>query len=259
MPHLRHRAVRLLASVLALASLAGLPGCESTQSGSSLESSLTAYRAGRYEVAVREAESTMDAASGIARYEAAYLAGLAAYRDGDHVTAERHLRTALSNPDRRTAAAAFATLGLIKLDQGRNGEAGDLFAAAYPTLDEAEARRAAEHAVLAYRLDGNDCAAARWATVTGGSTPRPAVATSGGFSIQIGAFRDRVNAHAAADAAETDARRIANTPARIVAQSDTDGQTRYLVQFGEFASRTAADAARRSLGRLDYIVAPTVR
>ena len=235
-------------------------GCETTggAGGSSeglLGRAVADYEVGRYETAAGTAEAAMQTSSGPRRQDAAYLAGLSAYRLGRIDEAERRLMTAAGSNRPQTAGRANAMLGIIRLDQNRPREAAELFEAASRMLTGSDGMHAAGHAQMARRragMSGSSSVIGRDASV---GAQRPTT-VAGQFALQVGAFRDADGADRAARQAQAIADRAGLGPVRIVPGTDERGGTLYLVQFGRFASRSAAAAARSEIGSLDYIVAP---
>ncbi|UCD75315.1 MAG: SPOR domain-containing protein [Phycisphaerales bacterium] len=232
-------------------------GCETASGphgppGDLLDRAVTDYEAGRYETAGGRAGEAMRSATGPQREDAAYLAGLSSYRVGRVDEAERRFMIASASSRPETAGKAAAMLGIIRLDQNRPREAAALFEKAEGLLAGPEAIRAAEHARLARRLAGTPA-------VAGGfdyAADAPSTSPSGLFALQVGAFRDAAGADRAAQSAQEIADRAGLGAVRIVASADERGGRLYLVQFGRFASRSAAAVVRNQIGRLEYIVAP---
>lgn len=244
-----------IGTVLLVATLLSLGGCNDGTRGTTLDSALSSYHSGRYEAARTSATTAMQSAAGDERSRAAYVAGLSSYRLNRLGEAETNLRIAMRSDDRRVRANATATMGLIRLDQKRPGEAAGLFAEAHGGLTGRDADQAARYAASAARLAGLRAQAAEWDRVAAGtSTTVSPRRYDSEFAIQVGAFQQRENAHRAAGEADQHARRVGQGPTRIIPDQDPAGRTRYLVQFGTFTSRSAAESARLQIGRLDYIV-----
>ncbi|MCP3902111.1 MAG: hypothetical protein GY715_00625 [Planctomycetes bacterium] len=229
-PRLWRRALPILVAILA--------GCEAAPKVR-MDSMRSDYDAGRYEQAHEEATDLALTASGPARDEAQYLAGLSAYRLGDLYDAELRLASAARSDDPDMAAHAKASLGLVLLDRDRPFEAERLFREAASDLegeDRARAIRFAERAAHHARTAGISRTEA------------------GAFTLQVGAFRERRRAQRAADDASRRAADAGLATARIVERAGR-GASLYLVHVGTFGTRREAAAARGRLGRLDYIVA----
>lgn len=231
-----------------------LTGCAATQSGSAmLESALGDYRAQRFSRAKEQAERVSAGSAGTLRGRAEYLAGVSAYKLGDHDEARRRLTAAVSTLDGEDAATARAALGLVELARDRPVPAAEAFAAAWPGLAGEDARQAAFHAVHAYEQAGNHAAAAEWARSP--HDRRSPSAAGRGFTIQVGAFRDRLRAERAAVDATRITREMGLAPVRIVTRNDRRGGVLYVVQLGYFGTRTEASDVRQRVGKLQYIVA----
>lgn len=166
-----------------------------------------------------------------ARDREAYVEGLRAYRLGDAATAEASFEAAAAGTDPDAACRARAALGLMFLEQDRPAEAAPLLAAAAGGLSGTDAERAAWFASVARRRAGTD--------------------GNEGFTLQVGAFRERPRAEKAAKSA----RRHGVSPVRITPRADERGRTMFLVQLGRYDTRAAAAEARQRLGELGYIVA----
>lgn len=246
---------RLLLPCLLLLPLAG---CESTPQAGTLNQALTEYEAGQYALAHRHAGEAMRSPGDQKREEAAYLAGLSAYRLGRLDDAERLLLTASRADERATAAKAKATLGLIRLDQDRPGEAAELFREAEPDLTGPDARQAARYADAACRTAGL-APPPRTRTSSHGPSSSPAdVAASpiSTFALQVGAFQDRLRAERAAAGAAPVAGSAGLGRVRIIPRTNGRGRQLYVVQLGRFGSRREASAARTRLDQPNYIVVP---
>jgi septal ring-binding cell division protein DamX len=206
------------------------------------------------------------------REDAAYVAGLAAYQLGDRDEAERRFILAARSPNSETAARSKAMLGQIRLDQHRPRDAAALFVEAAPNLHGEDARLCAYNAGVAYQQAGDNASARKWiaqsgggstarSTSTTGSTSSPvarsaSTSSAGGFTLQVGAFKEKSRAQKAAADAQKLATRDGLGSVKIQTRRDDRGGTLYVVQFGRFSTRDAAVAARVKLNRLDYIVAP---
>jgi len=231
-----------------------LTGCAATDGGSaSLESALGHYHAQRFSRAKQQAERVSAGSHGVLRGRAEYLAGVSAYKLGDHDEARRRLTAALATLDGEDAATARAALGLVELARDRPVPAAEAFAGAWPGLAGEDARQAAIFAVHAYEQAGNEAAAAEWARVPHGR--RNPSAVGNGFTIQVGAFRERLRAERAAVDATRITREMGLAPVRIVTRNDRRGGVLYVVQLGHFGTRTEASDARQRVGKLQYIVA----
>ncbi len=238
-------------------------GCQAPGSPGKLTEAVTDYHAGRYLLASRRATEAGRQAGWRLKAEAAYVAGLSAYRLGDVEEARVQFDLAAGSADPQTAGRAKAMLGLLLTDEGQPEEAAELFKAAAGALRDEDARQAAHHAALAYEQAGDPVAAETWAAFWADFARRDRASrhrtglggpAGAGFVLQVGAFRDRDRARRAAGDAAVLARRHGHGPVRIVPGAEARGRPLHLVQFGRFPTRSSAANARAQLGRLQYIV-----
>jgi hypothetical protein len=83
-----------------------------------------------------------------------------------------------------------------------------------------------------------------------------AQSASVGFTLQVGAFNDRVRARKAAEEADALSKSQSLGRVRVIPRRDAHGQPMYLVQVGWWVTRAEAAQARAKVGKLEYIVAP---
>jgi len=244
---------------LALLTTLFVSGCESVPSTTSLNLAQRDYQAGRFESAHRNALKALQTPSNTNRYNAAYLAGLSAYQLGNLDQADQHLLLALKATSGQTQARAKAMLGTIRLDQQRPLDAAKLFKDAALALSGNDARQAAHRAALAFQQAGDETQAETWFARASGDlidkTSDP-VRTNEmtEFSLQVGAFRERVRAQNAADDAAELAKNSDIGTVRVIPRTNDRGQKLFIVQVGQFATRQEASRAKAKLGRLEYIV-----
>jgi tetratricopeptide (TPR) repeat protein len=226
-----------------------LGGCEGAPKAARLDSAIGSYERGDLDVGFEQATEIMDATRGADREQAAYVAALCAYGMGDLDEAELRLRILQDASDPALAARAEASLGLVRMRQGRYGEAATHFDTAESGLEGDDARQARDFGHLA-----------RHYAVTGRTdwSPRsqPLAATNGNFTLQAGAFRERSRADVVARQYQTIANREGLGSVRVV-KSRERRETLYLVQMGRFQTRQEAARLRGQIGRLDLIVAST--
>lgn len=253
--------VRLCVLTVALAG-----GCKSAPSPRSLNSALADYEAKRYRLAEHKAATIAGQTRGLMRDKAAYLAGLSAYQLGDLDQAQRQMATAAKSSDRTTAGRAKAVLGLVRVDQHRPHDAAVLLAEASGALTGENSRQAAYQAALAYQEAGEETSGATWFRIADAEQPTGqragainSEARAARFSLQAGAFRQRQHADNAARNVADVAQQHGLGGVRVLESRDQRGRILYFVQFGRFESRSAASSARRLIGRLDVIVAPSIR
>ena len=236
-----------------------LIGCESTQSTGGLARAKTDFDAHRYNEARKGAVAALQTSIGADRQDAAYLAGLSAYKLDNMNEAETYFAIAIKSPDRQTSGNAKAMMGLIRLNQGRNREAAQLFKETASTLKGSDAKQAAQHASIAYEAAGDYDAADRWMRLASSSEINASssvsrMVISNEFALQVGAFRDKSRAEQAAKDAADQGKSHSMGSARVYSQRNERGQNLYVVQIGSFATRRQATQARTQMGNLEYIV-----
>ncbi len=243
--------------LVVFATAAALAGCGGAGTPATLRTAADDYLAGRYESALKAANQLEARSRGVDRDQAAYVAGISAYRLDDPDRARPELTTAARSSNRELAARSVATLGLIDLDQGRPLDAARRLASAASAgaLGGDDAVQAAYCAARAYQAAGDETSATHWFRVAEGRVEAPA-AGSAVFTIQVGAFRHRRHAERAAADATDLAQPLGLTPVSIVPRGDGLGRTLYYVHFGRFATRGEAADTRARLGRQQYIIAP---
>ena len=252
--------------LLCLLTAAPVGGCKSAPRARSLNSALADYEAKRYRLAEHQAAAIARQTRGLMRDKAAYLAGLSAYQLGDLYEAQRQLATAVKSSDRTTAGKAKAVLGLVHVDQDRPHDAAVLLAEASGALTGENSRQAAYQAALAHREAGDETSAGTWFRIADARQPTGqralAISSRGArasrFSLQAGAFRQRQHADSAARSVADVAQQHGLGGVRVIERLGERGRILYFVQFGRFESRSAASSARRLIGRLDVIVAPSI-
>ncbi len=251
--------------LLCVLTAAPVGGCKSAPRARSLNSALADYQAKRYRLAEQQAAAIARQTRGLMRDKAAYLAGLSAYQLGDLYEAQRQLATAVMSTDQTTAGKAKAVLGLVRIKQHRPHDAAVLLAEASGALTGENSRQAAYQAALAYQEAGDKTSAGTWLRIADAQQPTgqrslaiSPRARAGRFSLQAGAFRRRQHADNAARSVADVAQQHRLGGVRVIESRDDRGRLLYFVQFGRFESRSAASSARRLIGRLDVIVAPSI-
>ena len=232
----------------------GITAC-AQDSSQRLSQAISDYDAGRYESALKNAESARSNAPSMARYKAAYVGGLAAARLDRTATARRLLTQAIASSDRSISSRANVTLGTILLEDDEPLSAARAFDRAALQLDGTEADNARYLAGVAYREAGHAQEARRRfasAATTGNvelATQASSAIEATGFSIQAGAYRDHSKAERCAQECSAAAVKIGLGVARII-PIQRNGSTLYAVQVGNFPTRTDAEDARRRLGAM---------
>ena len=223
-----------------------------------LEQSLTDYREGRFALAHERAADVARTSTGPIREQAAYVAGLSAYRLGDLEDAARRLEEAAASAQPATAAPARATLALVRLEEDRAAEAAALLREAAADLSGADREQAERYARAAARRASSLERTGKWMIHPATSPlPPPAIAPPADtFALQVGAFKSRRRAEGAAATARRTADREGLGPVEIVTRKVPAGSTLHVVRFGRFASRAGAADIRTRLGLTEYIVVP---
>lgn len=265
---------------LAFHVLASLQGCATGDARANLDQSVAAFDRGEYPVALERAEKAASQATSTKDAdEAAYMAGMSAFRLGDYTAAERWLTEATRAADRWTAGQAGVMLGNARLKLSRPREAGTAFAAAAQKLAGEDARKARIAAANAYKEAGDLRAADEQFRLADVPTIAVAQGTSGGvatsqnpvppaaggsagtgnqgvgpYVLQGGAFRDRSKAEARADELRPKSVRAGLGEPRIAARRTADGSSVYAVQIGGFPDRRTAERALGTLGANGVVV-----
>lgn len=250
-----------------------LTGCDGSQGQQALNRSLTAYDSGNYQESLTLAsQANASASSTKDSLESAYIAGMSAYRLGQHAEAVKWLEEPARSDDRWMAGQANVTMGSSLLSLGRRNEAARTFVKAAERLDGEEARKARLAAANAYREVGDKRASDEQfrlagatppssspssggtPSVGGSSSPKAVADTSGPFVLQAGAFRDREKAERRASEVRSKATKAGMGEPRVTTKRGPDGATLYVVQFGSFNDRRSADAALTRLGVSGVVV-----
>ncbi|MBL9148257.1 MAG: SPOR domain-containing protein [Phycisphaerae bacterium] len=267
-----------LALVVASLAVAPLVGCATGDARAQLDRSVAAYDKDDFATARKEAESAAESAKNTKDADdAAYMAGMSAFRMGDYDDAVRWLTEASRSANAWTAGQAGVMLGNAQLKQSKPRDAAKSFAAAAQKLSGDDARKARIAAANAYKEAGDSRAADeqfRLANVPttvvvdgGAGTSRPTppasnpspgagapAAPSGPYVLQAGAFRDRAKAQSRASELRVAAVRAGLGEPRVATKRGSDGATLYVVQMGGFPDRRSADGAAAKLGQSGVVV-----
>jgi len=268
----------ILASGLLALLLAG--GCATT---ASLDRAIADYEAGRFSLSLAEAERAANQGDAVSRDEAAYLAGLSAYRRGRDAEARRWLSSSARSSDDWLAGQSLVTLGSVENRGGDLRAAARAFTRAAERLPDAdEAARARAAAGWAYRELGDDANAREQFSLakvpaSGPVPPTPApprsppspagrppaetspAATAGAFTIQAGAFREADRARDRAGEIAPKARSLGLGAPIVRTKSSGSGGSIWVVQVGRFPDRASAEKVKSRLGTVNLSVerAPT--
>lgn len=245
--------------------VAGSVGCVGA-GGARLNELYADYNAGQYNAVFHRAETLAQSGNRKTAQEAAYMAGLSAYRMDNLATAARYLRLAAASRDAALAGDALATLGLVYARQGDHTQACHAFTQAAKRLaGEDKANAYYQAAVASQKLGQWSQARSYLMLARSTSTDRTlqtqiaqALGTTG-FTLQAGFFSLQSNA-------EREAQRLAQKAAdarlgypRIVPATDARGQPGYLVQVGQFSSYASAIEARNRFGEPLAMIVPLAR
>ncbi len=229
------------ASLLLVFALAALTtGCASPPASTDTSAAEAAYRRGDFEAAERLAQQAERDSHGLAREEAAYLAGLSAAKQGDLETASRSLRIAAASSDRDLAARANASLGSVEQARGEHAASLAAYRQAATSPDPSVADRAD-------RLSGGGSATAATA-ISASSSP------TSGFAVQAGAFSTQEAARQRAASLADTVRRAGLGEPRVVPIRDRRGRTLWAVQIGSFPDRRQAGSMRERLGHPEWAI-----
>jgi tetratricopeptide (TPR) repeat protein len=257
---------RISAAATVVSALLTLAACSADRRSEAIRSANSSYNTGNYAEAYRQALTVADAPADpeSERQQAAYVAGLAAYRLHNLDDAQRWLTYAASSNDKGLRADAKATLGLVYVEQGRFGLAGDALSQAADLMTGQNRANAFYYAGIAQQKQGH------WATAR--TSLSQAISNSQdaafrkkvadqlrvtGYTLQVGAFDVESNAKTAAEALAPKAQGIKLGTPRIVAVNDpATSHKRFLVWVGQFSSWPTALMAREQLGQTKAVVTP---
>lgn len=255
--------VAALLVTIMLAVLVSLPlgGCASSPPAAAKPTYVELFNQNKYQEAYTAASEAIPKSQGPAREQAQYYAGLSASRLNRHTDAEKLLGPLTQSRDTLVAGNASAELGLIALEKSRFKEAAELLEGASNKLVGNDAARAAVYAGDARRsMNEPGPARAMWERakalnptdptvrnmIDARLSPTPAPASSGKYTVQLGAFSSRLNAQAQLDRHLSRASSV-GVPLRIV-QVTSRGRTLFAVRAGRFISKPEADRIARELG-----------
>ncbi|MCC7407119.1 MAG: SPOR domain-containing protein [Phycisphaeraceae bacterium] len=247
--------------VVLLAGLSLLAGCQGKQSQVSLSDAYAAYDRGDYRSSYQMAR--MVAGSGKANHEAAYLAGLSAYRLGTYPMAARYLGVATASPQKKLAGDAYASLGMTYASMGRFADSGIAYEQAAKRLSGQDQANAYYYSAIEFQKQG------RWSQARSNLVLARAASNDEnfkrqatemmavtGFTLQTGFFTVRDNAQRAAEQVGYLTKKLRMGQPRIVPAVDAQGRSGYLVQVGQFSSYPSALASKDKFGDFGAMVVP---
>lgn len=258
------RVVMTLAAMVLLAvTLTFTQGCETSTSVNSLTDIRSAYDAQNYNKAYHLGARMSAYEQGPAAQQAAYMAGMSAYKLGRSTEAIQQLSSAAQSSDKGMAGDALATMGLLYARQNNHTRAAQAFLAAAGRLQEQGRANAYFFAAVSEQKIGH-WALARTHLSLARNDSRDTnfkqqvddqLAVTG-YSLQVGAFADDDNANAAAAKWSKRVGDLHIGWPRLVRQTTSDGKTVTTVQIGQFSSYTTALMARKEIGDSEAIVVP---
>jgi len=226
----------------------------------------TAYNSGQYQTAFQRAGALAESGSRKTSQEAAYMAGLSAYRMENLTTATHYLRRAAAARDSGLAGDAYATLGLVYAQQGDSLQAARAFARAAKLLTGEDQANAYYYAAVSAQKTGqwsqgrSYLMLARSATESAETRERIAQALSTtGFTLQTGFYALQANAEREAQRIAPKAAQLSMGYPRVVPATDGRGQPGYLVQVGQYSSYASATSARQRFGEPMAMIVPLTR
>ena len=232
----------------------------------SVDAAYDAYRMGDYRAARAIAEPIARDYFRPRHLEAAYVAGLSANALGDTGHAERLLRQALATDNPSLAADAGAQLGLVYSQQGRYTSALEILLWAAEKQSGEDKAQSFYYAGIAQQKLGrwSQARATLYNAMRHADDPatkariHEQLATTG-WTLQLGAFRQRDSATTAAQNIADRSSRIGLGLPRLVDATGNGGQPLTLVQVGVFTSYQSAARFRDQLQTTGVIIKPIVQ
>lgn len=258
---------RGMTALVALFVAVTLTGCQAPQTSqsTSLSQSRSLYAAGQYPQALQKARFVADLPTTPQREreQAAYVAGLSAYRLRDLDTAQQYLQVAALSDSASLSGDARATLGLVFSERGSYGLAADNLLAAAQRMTGQNKANSYFYAGVAQQKHGRWPQARTTLSLAKSSSTDPGFRSRvddqlriTGYTLQLGAYTVESNANASAQRIAARAVELRLGAPRVVPAADPSGKRLYLAQVGQFSSWPTALMARDSLGTTSAIVVP---
>ncbi len=251
------RIQRYFRCFLALIAISLVGGCTTSQNQPGMGGVYSAYQAGDFPIAYQRASALASSRGSVGR-EAAYMAGMSAYRMGQLDRAEHYLRFAAQETlDRKLTGDAQAGLGLVALRRGDFRAAEIALLTASENLQGEDRANASYFAAVAQQRQGktNDARAnltlAR--SLTSDADLRRQIddqLSVTGYTLQLGAFSSQANAQAMAQRVSGQINLARVGALRVVRALSADGQRLYLVQVGQYSNHASALEGRARLGSI---------
>lgn len=246
-----------------LSLLSSTLGCQQTGSSrASLDDIRAAYQSQDYNRAY-QLGSVAAQGRGMAAHQAAYMAGMSAYKLGKTTLAINYLTQAADSSDKAMAGDALATIGLLYAQMNEHLRATRAFLGAADRLTGQAKANALFYAAVSEQKQG------RWADARSHLSLARVQSDDAdfkrqvddqfsvtGYSLQVGAYANNVNAERAALRWSDRVKGMRVGQPRLVPQVTADGQNVVAVQIGQFSSYTTALMARSDLGDQEIIVVP---
>ena len=243
----------MTAGAMLLIAVAWLGACQATPQVRVAEAR-SAFDAGDFERAYQRAAPVARSRDDALGLEAAYVAGMSAYRLRRLGSAAQYLRMAVGGEE-AAAGNAMAMLGLVYIDQGRYDRASRLLLAA------AERVRGQNRANAYFYAAAAEHQLERWANARAYLTLARSISTDEafrqraaeqlrqtGWTIQLGRFDDAAAARAAADRLAANPHLADVSTPTVATIVKVDGRPEYVVRCGEFSAFATAAAKRRLIG-----------
>lgn len=240
-------------SIAAASILALLGACN--HAGPRYQSATQAYEAKDYSASLEMATKDAGRSHGSKQDQAALIAGMSAHALKNTSEAHRWLDPLTKSEDPVIAGRAAAELGLLESEAGHHEAAVKYYDTASLKLSGDEQAHAEFMAGESYTALGRtDMArlsyrrAMATATDAGLKSQIESRLSLAGYTLQVGAFADRINAERAASKVLPTASKLGLDQPRVVPRTGANGRTLYAVQVGSFKDKTQADQARNRFG-----------
>ncbi len=239
-------------------------GCAANDTAARMDRMHMAYKHSDYREAYQQALTVMRSGNAQEKYEAAYMAGMSAYKLNETNIALPHLTLAAQSQDQTMAGDAMTVLGVIYSDQNRYDRAAAAFLKAAELLTTPQERANAYlHAAAAQQRLGlraqaqtNFSLARSLSTDTQFRQRATNESQATGYTLQAGAYNDPANAHRAADTLANQTQHLNLGKPRVIQTIDGYGKDLYLIQLGRFSSLATASAAKERLRPTTAMIVP---
>lgn len=236
-------------------------GCEAQ--GPKLDEAMSRYNAGDYHASYDLSRQAAQQSSGESQAKANYISGISAYRLGRDAEAIRYLAPLSTSTNAEIAANSSATLGLIHESRRQYDQAAAYYQQAIPKQQGEEQARTHYQLGMALQKLGRTAQArehlslaiSRSSDAQFQAAVRQHLQTTG-FTVQVGAYTQQVNADRRAQYIGPIATRLGLGGPRIVPTITDRGERHFLVQVGAFSTWASAQKAREQMGMKDSTIVP---